>query len=107
MQQSNYIKYNRALFKDRDGREQGKKVLLEFFKGNERTINGLTGFLVMDSETDPKESIVLTFWNSKESMTQFYNEENDILASLVNKLKPFFSEMPVRFDYKVTLFKTL
>jgi hypothetical protein len=25
---------------------------------------------------------------------------------LVNKLKPLFSEMPVRLDYKVTLFKT-
>lgn len=106
MQQANYVKYNRALFKDRDRKEEGKKVLLEFFKVNERVINGLTGFLIMDSETDPKESIVLTFWKSKESMTTFYNEENSILTWLVNKLKPLFSDMPVRLDYKVTLFKT-
>lgn len=107
MQQPNYVKYNRALFKDRERREEGKKVLLEFFKVNERVINGLIGFLIMDSESDPKESIVLTFWKSKELMTAFYNEENNILTSLVNKLKPLFSEMPVRLDYKVTLLKTM
>lgn len=106
MQEPNYVKYNKALFKDRERREEGKKVLLEFFKVNERVINGLTGFLIMDSETDPKEIIVLTFWRSKESMTVFYDEENSILTWLVNRLKPLFSEMPVRSDYKVTLFKT-
>lgn len=106
MQEPNYVKYNKALFKDRERREEGKKVILEFFKMNERVINGLTGFLIMDSETDPKESIVLTFWRSKESMTLFYDEENSILTWLVNRLKPLFSEMPVRSDYKVTLFKT-
>jgi heme-degrading monooxygenase HmoA len=106
MKQANYVKYNRALFKDGERREEGKKVLLEFFKVNERVINGLTGFLIMDSETDPKESVVLTFWNSNETMTAFYNGDNDILTWLVNKLKPLFSEMPVRLDYKVTLFKT-
>lgn len=102
MQHANYVKYNRALFKDRDRREDGRGVLLEFFKVNEQEISGLTGFLIMDNESDPKESIVLTFWKSKESMTAFYNEENPILTGLVNKLKPFFSEMPIRFDYRVT-----
>ena len=106
MQQTNYVKYNRTLFKDRERREEGKKVLLDFFKVNELVIDGLTGFLIMDSETDPKERIVLTFWKSKESMTAFYNEGNNILTSLVNKLRPIFSEMPVRFDYKVTSIKT-
>ena len=81
-------------------------MLLDFFKVNELVIDGLTGFLIMDSETDRKERIVLTFWKSKESMTAFYNEGNNILTSLVNKLRPLFSEMPVRFDYKVTSIKT-
>ncbi len=106
MQQANYVKYNRTFYKDRERREEGKKVLLEFFKVNERLMNGLTGFLIMDSETDPKERIVLTFWESEESMTAFYNEENNVLTSLVNKLKPLFSETPVRFDYKIASFKT-
>lgn len=107
MQQANYVKYNRTFYKDEERREEGKKVLLEFFQVNERVINGLTGFLIMDSETDPKERIVLTFWKSKESMIAFYNEENNILTSLVNKLKPLFSEIPVRFDYKVASFKIM
>jgi hypothetical protein len=102
MHYANCAKYNRALFKDRDRREEGREILLEFFKVNE--ISDLTGFLIMDSETDPRESIVLTFWNSKESMTAFYTEENPVLRGLVNKLKPLFSEMPVRFDYKVINF---
>jgi heme-degrading monooxygenase HmoA len=72
---------------------------------NGQEISDLTGFLIMDSETDPRESIVLTFWKSKESMIAFYNKENPTLTGLVNKLKPLFSEMPVRIDYKVTSFK--
>jgi len=106
MEQANYVKYNRTFYKNSERREEGKKVLLEFFKENERVINGLTGFLIMDSDTDPKERMVLTFWKDKESMTTFYNEENPVLTGLVNRLKPLFSEMPVRFDYKVTSFKT-
>ena len=105
MQQANHVMHNRTFYKDKDRREEGKKVLMEFFKVNERIINGLTGFLIMDSETDPKERIVLTFWKSKDFMTAFYNEENSVLTSLVNRLKPLFSEMPVRFDYRLTSFK--
>lgn len=70
-------------------------------------MNGLTGFLIMDSEADFKERLVLTFWKTEESMTAFYSEENNVLISLVNKLKPLLSEMPVRFDYEVTSFKTM
>jgi heme-degrading monooxygenase HmoA len=105
VQYANYAKYNRALFKDRNRREEGREVLVKFFKVNGQQISDLTGFLIMDSETDPRESIVLTFWKSKESMTAFYNEENPILTELVDKLKPLFTEMPVRFDYRVTSFK--
>lgn len=106
MQQANYVMHNRTFYKDKERREDGKKMLLEFFKVNEGIVNGLTGFLIMDSETDPKERIVLTFWKSKESMTAFYNEENNVLTSLVSELKPLFSEMPVRSDYKLTSIKT-
>jgi heme-degrading monooxygenase HmoA len=107
IQEANYVKYNRSFYKDRERREAGKKVLLEFFRVNERVMNGLTGFLIIDNETDFKERIVLIFWKSKESMTAFHSEENNVLISLVNKLKPLLSEMPVRFDYKVTSFKTM
>jgi heme-degrading monooxygenase HmoA len=59
----------------------------------------------MNSEADPKESTVLTFWKSKESMTAFYNMENKILTECVDKLKPLFSAMPERIDYKIISFK--
>ena len=106
MQEGDYVKYNRTVYKDRERREEGKRMLLAFFKSNELVLNGLTGFLIMDSETDPKERIVLTFWKSKESMIAFYNEENNVLTALVDELRPLFSEMPVRFEYKLTSCKT-
>jgi hypothetical protein len=59
----------------------------------------------MNSEADPKESTALTFWKSKEFMTAFYNMENKILTECVDKLKPLFSAMPERTDYKIILFK--
>jgi heme-degrading monooxygenase HmoA len=101
LQFANYVKYNKALFKDGDKREEGEKALLEFFKAHEQRINGFIGFLIMGSETDPKQSIVLTFWKSKESMASFYSEKNNILMEFVNKLKPMFEVMPERIDYKV------
>jgi heme-degrading monooxygenase HmoA len=106
LQFANYVKYNKAVFKDKDKREEGEKTLLEFFKANEQGIKGFIGFLVMSSETDPKVSIVLTFWKSKESMAAFYNEENSTLTEFVNKLKPLLEVMPERIDYKVISFNT-
>lgn len=98
---ANYVKYNKALYEDGDKRKEGEKALLEFFKEHEQKINGFIGFLIMGSETDPRESIALTFWKSKESMAAFYNEENNILMEFVNKLKPMLEAMPERIDYKV------
>jgi hypothetical protein len=69
-------------------------VCLKFFEVNGQEINDLTGFLIMDSEIDPRESIVLTFWKDMKSMTVFYNKENPIMTGLANELKPLFSEMP-------------
>jgi heme-degrading monooxygenase HmoA len=57
-------------FSKMEKEEKKEKILLEFFKANELIISGLTQFLITHSETDPKESIVLTFWKSKEPITR-------------------------------------
>ncbi len=44
----------------------------------------------MDSLEDPSESIVLTFWETKEEMDNFYQVDNRLLSDLVEKLKPLF-----------------
>jgi heme-degrading monooxygenase HmoA len=69
MQQLNRVKYKSPFQRWRKKRRR-KKILLEFFKANELIISGLIQFLITHSETDPKESIVLTFWKSKEPITR-------------------------------------
>jgi hypothetical protein len=50
----------------------------------------MKGFLVMDRFDDPLKSIVLTFWETKEDLNNFYLKDNGILANLVEKLKTLY-----------------
>ena len=59
----------------------------------------------MDSLEDPSESVVLTFWETKEDMDKFYQSENRLLSGLVEKLKPSFEILPEGIYYKVSDFK--
>jgi heme-degrading monooxygenase HmoA len=43
-------------------------VLLEFFKELEGKATGMRGFMVMEGIQDLQESLVLTFWETKEDM---------------------------------------
>ncbi len=61
------------------------KVILEFFKEVRTQVNKMKGFIVMDSLEDASESIVLTFWESKEFMDSFYQADNRLLSDLVDK----------------------
>lgn len=62
----------------------------------------MKGLIVMDRVDDPSESIVITFWESKEDMDKFYQTDNGILADLVEKLKPSFESLQERVDYQVS-----
>jgi heme-degrading monooxygenase HmoA len=62
----------------------------------------MKGFMVMDSLDDPSKSIVLTFWETKEDMDNFYQTDRGILTDLVEKLKPSFERISERRDYQVT-----
>ena len=61
--------------------------------------------MVMDSLEDPSESIVLTFWETKEDMNKFYQADNHLLSDLVEKLKPSFEKLLERKGYRVSDFK--
>ena len=66
-----YVKYNKTRLKA--GKRNGNKsVLLEYFKEYEGKMGGMKGFVVLDNIQDSQESIVLTFWESKEDMDAFY-----------------------------------
>jgi heme-degrading monooxygenase HmoA len=99
-----YVKYNKARLKagKRDGTTS---VLLQYFKEYEGKVKGMKGYVVLDNAQDPQESIVLTFWETKEDMDAFYHPDNKVLSNLVEKLKPSFEQLPERKDYQVIKFK--
>jgi heme-degrading monooxygenase HmoA len=96
-----YVKYNKILLKP-GKRDHSTKVILEFFKKVQKRESKMKGFIVMDSLDDPYESIVLTFWETKEEMDNFYEADNRLLSDLVEKLKPIFETLPERRGYHVS-----
>jgi heme-degrading monooxygenase HmoA len=60
----------------------------------------MKGCLVMDNMKDVQESIVLTFWETKEDMDAFYDPDNKTLSNFVETAKTLFEQMPKRNDYQ-------
>jgi hypothetical protein len=50
---------------------------------------------------DNNETLVLTYWGSKEDMDNYYSNGNSSLSSLVEEVKPMFEKMPERITYNV------
>ena len=59
----------------------------------------------MENIENDKETVVLTFWDNREDMENYYSRDNNILYDLVNKVKPMFKQMPERSDYRIALFE--
>jgi heme-degrading monooxygenase HmoA len=99
-----YSKYNRVRFKSLIERDKGKKMFAEFFASirEEELGKEMTGHIILDSISDSRESIVLTFWETREDMDKFYSPQNKALDSLVERAKPLFEKMPERTDYTVS-----
>jgi hypothetical protein len=100
---SKYAKHNRVRFRSSDSRNNGTKMFVEFFESVSKEEAGkeMRGHIILESVSDLQESIVLTFWETKESMDRFYSPQNSALAGLVEKVKPLFDKMPERTDYAV------
>jgi heme-degrading monooxygenase HmoA len=99
-----YVKYNKVQLKP-GKRDHSTKMILEFFKKVQAQESKMKGFIVMDNLEDPVESIVLTFWETKEQMDNFYQVDNHLLSNLVEKLKPIFETLPERKSYQVSDFQ--
>ena len=96
-----FVKYNKVLLKP-GKRDHSTLTILEFFKRVQAHESKMKGFMVMDSLEDTSESIVLTFWETKEEMDNFYKVDNHLLSDLVEKLKPIFETLPERRGYHVS-----
>jgi hypothetical protein len=59
----------------------------------------------LENVENNSETIVVTFWETREDMENYYSKYNNILSDLVEKVKPIFEQMPERSDYKIALFK--
>ncbi len=79
-------------------------MFIEFFGNIRREELGkkMRGHIILDSISDIRESIILTFWDTREDMDRFYSPQNKALASLVERAKPLFEKMPERTDYAVS-----
>jgi heme-degrading monooxygenase HmoA len=98
-----YCKHNRVCFNSLKARDNGRKMFVEFF-GNIKTQElgkEMIGHIILDSESARRESLILTFWETREDMDKFYSAENKALARLVERAKPLFEKMPERTDYAV------
>ena len=79
-------------------------MFTEFFDSIRKEELGrkMKGHLILDSTSDFQESIVLTFWETREDMDKFYSTQNKALSNLVERAKPLFEKMPERTDYAVS-----
>jgi hypothetical protein len=50
-----------------------------------------------------RETIVLTFCETKEDMENYYSKDSKILSDLVEKVKPMFVQLTERSNYKIVL----
>ena len=99
-----YIKHNRVRLKEAS-QKKITQIFKEFFQDIKGTVKGLKGYAILENIENDKETIVLTFWESKEDMENYYSKDNNILSELVEKVKPMFEQIPERSDYEIALFE--
>ena len=99
-----YIKLNRVRLKAAS-QKKITEIFKEFFEDIKGTVKGLKGYAILENIENDRETIVLTFWENKEDMENYYSKDNKILSDLVDKVKPMFEQMPERSDYKIALFE--
>jgi heme-degrading monooxygenase HmoA len=99
-----YIKLNRVRLKAAS-QKKVKEIFKEFFEDIKGTVKGLNGYAILENIENDRETIVLTFWKTREDMEKYYSKDSKILSGLVEKVKPMFEQMPERSDYKIALFE--
>jgi len=94
------VKLNRVRLKD-GMRERASRTFKDFFATIQGKEKGFNGFIILENEEDSHETLVLTLWESKRDMDNYYSNTNKRLSSLVDEVKPMFEKMPERITYNV------
>jgi len=100
------VKLNRVRLKD-GMRERASRTFKDFFATIQGKEKGFNGFIILENEEDSHETLVLTLWESKRDMDNYYSNTNKRLSSLVDEVKPMFEKMPERITYNVASLELL
>jgi heme-degrading monooxygenase HmoA len=82
-------------------------MFIDFFDEIEGKTEGMRGYMIMNHVENEHESIVLTFWETKQQMDAYCSSNNKPLINLVEKAKSYFEEMPERSSYEISRLKCL
>ena len=96
----NFIKLNKVRLKD-GMRHNATTKFREFFASIHGKVSGFKGYTILENSDENNETLVLTYWGSKEDMDNYYSNGNSSLSSLVEEVKPMFEKMPERITYNV------
>ena len=77
-----YAKLNLVHLK-KGKRTQNTDNLKEFFEGINKKIKGMRGFIIMDNLENMQETMVITLWETKEDMDEYYHADNKLLSDFV------------------------
>jgi heme-degrading monooxygenase HmoA len=80
------VKLNRVTLKD-GMREKATRKFKQFFATIQGKEKGFNGFIILENEEDSHERLVLTLWDSKGDMDNYYSDTNKRLSSLFTKLR--------------------
>lgn len=103
MNNINFLKLNRVRLKD-GMRDKATTKLKEFFANIQGNVYGFKGYTILENDEDTNETLVLTFWKSKEDMDNYYSNTNYSLSNLVQEVKPMFEKLPERISYNIVSF---
>lgn len=96
-----YAKVNLVQLK-KGKRRQNTDNLKEFFDHINKKTKSMRGFMIMDSLENTQETIVITLWETKEDMDEYYRADNKLLSDFVLKSSANFESSPTRKDYEIT-----
>jgi len=87
--------------------KEGKRIqntdnLKEFFEGINKKVKGMRGYIIMDNLENMQETMVITLWETKKDMDEYYRADNKLLSDFVLKSEANFESSPVRKDYEIS-----
>ena len=99
-----YVKQNIVRLKE-GSQKKTTEIFREFFKKINGNADGLKGYAILENIENDRETVVLTFWDKKEDMENYYSKDNNPLQDLIEKVKPMFEQLPQRTSYNITSFE--